>query len=157
LEEWKKMRILEGEDLSREILFHLQEFEDIVKKVEARWPEAKDQAIDSLRERLQTLVEKLPGEWTSIEESRFAQEVSILADRWDVSEEFARIHSHLGKFHSVSKSQDPVGRKLDFLIQELNREVNTTGSKIQDADIRWLIVEAKSTLEQIREQIQNVE
>lgn len=157
LEDWKKMRFQEGEDLSREILLHLGEFEDIVQKVETLWPEAKDQAINSLRDRLQTLVEKLPGEWTSIEESRFAQEVSILADRWDVSEEFARIHSHLGKFRSISKSQDPVGRKLDFLIQELNREVNTTGSKVQDADIRWLIVEAKSTLERIREQIQNVE
>lgn len=157
LEDWKRMRLREGEDLSQEILYHLREFEDIVTKIEARWPEARDQAIDSLRDRLQALVEKLPGEWTSIEESRFAQEVSVLADRWDVSEELARIHSHLDKFHSVSGSKDPVGRKLDFLIQELNREINTTGSKVQDADIRWLVVEAKSTLERIREQIQNVE
>lgn len=157
LGEWRQMRIREGDDMSKEILFHLGEFEEIVKKIEARWPDAKDQAIDSLRDRLQTLVEKLPGEWTSIEESRFAQEVSILADRWDVSEEFARIHSHLDKFHSVSKCKDPIGRKLDFLIQELNREVNTTGSKVQDADIRWLVVEGKSTLERIREQVQNVE
>ncbi len=157
LEDWTTMRIKEGEDLQNEIMSHLEEFEAIVAKVEDRWSEARDQAIESLRDRIRTLVEKLPGQWTDMEESRFAQEVSVLADRWDVSEELARIHSHLQKFHNMAQSKGALGRKLDFLIQELNREINTTGSKVQDAEIRWLVVEAKASLERIREQIQNVE
>ena len=157
LEDWKTMRLREGCDLHDEVMTHLREFEDIVTQIEERWPESRDQAIEALRERIGTLMERLPGERTEIEESRFAQEVSVLADRWDVSEEIARIHSHLDKFRSISESKGAVGRKLDFLIQELNREVNTTGSKVQAAQIRWLILEAKSSLERIREQIRKVE
>lgn len=157
LEDWKTMRLREGQDLHDEVATHLREFESIVTQIEELWPEARDQAIDALRDRINTLMARLPGERTEIEESRFAQEVSVLADRWDVSEEIARINSHLAKFRSISEGTGTVGRKLDFLIQELNREINTTGSKVQDAQIRWLVVEAKSSLERIREQIQNVE
>jgi uncharacterized protein (TIGR00255 family) len=92
-----------------------------------------------------------------IDPNRVAQEVSLLADKWDVSEELARLASHISKFGEIASGTESEGRKLDFLIQEMNREVNTMGSKVGDAEFRWMVVDAKSCLERIREQIQNVE
>jgi uncharacterized protein (TIGR00255 family) len=80
-----------------------------------------------------------------------------LTDKWDVAEELARIKSHIIKFKSTGEEAESSGRKLDFIIQEINREVNTVNSKVADAEIRWLAVEAKAALERIREQIQNLE
>ena len=81
----------------------------------------------------------------------------ILTDKWDVSEELARLKSHISKFRSTGKESESSGRKLDFIVQEMNREVNTLDSKIADAEIRWLAVDSKAALERIREQIQNLE
>lgn len=97
-----------------------------------------------------------------IDEARIAQEVSLMADKWDVSEELARLAAHIERFRQTMEGgeaggKELAGRRLDFLIQEMNREVNTMGSKVGDADFRWGVVEAKSCLERIREQIQNVE
>jgi uncharacterized protein (TIGR00255 family) len=92
-----------------------------------------------------------------IDQNRIAQEVSLMADKWDVSEELKRLSAHISKFKEITSGKDSEGRKLDFLIQEMNREVNTMGSKVGDAEFRWMIVDAKSCLERIREQIQNVE
>ena len=92
-----------------------------------------------------------------MDEARVAQEVSLLSDRWDVSEELARLAAHVERFQETMDGRDLAGRRLDFLIQEMNREVNTMGSKVADAEFRWGVVEAKSCLERIREQIQNVE
>jgi uncharacterized protein (TIGR00255 family) len=92
-----------------------------------------------------------------IDQNRIAQEISLLADKWDVSEELTRLSAHAAKFREIASGKESEGRKLDFLVQEMNREVNTMGSKVGDAEFRWTVVEAKSCLERIREQIQNVE
>ena len=92
-----------------------------------------------------------------VDEARIAQEVALMSDKWDVSEELARLEVHTEKFRQTMDIQEPCGKKLDFLIQEMNREINTMGSKVNDADFRWGVVEAKTCIERIREQIQNIE
>ncbi len=92
-----------------------------------------------------------------LEESRMMQEIVVMTDKWDVSEEIARLKSHISKFRSTGEDAESSGRKLDFIVQEMNREVNTLDSKISDAEIRWLAVDSKAALERIREQIQNLE
>jgi uncharacterized protein (TIGR00255 family) len=88
---------------------------------------------------------------------RVAQEIALFADRSDISEEIVRFHSHLQQFRSLQSAAEPVGRQMDFLVQELNREVNTMGSKSNDAEMTRLVVTIKAELEKIREQVQNVE
>ena len=92
-----------------------------------------------------------------LEEQRYMQEIVLLTDKWDVAEELARLKSHIAIFRSAGDSDESAGRKLDFIVQEMNREVNTLDSKVADAEIRWLAVDAKAALERIREQIQNLE
>ncbi|MCL2817506.1 MAG: DUF1732 domain-containing protein, partial [Clostridiales bacterium] len=101
-------------------------------------------------------IEALLGE-VVIDEARLANEVAFLADKADVCEELARMQSHLGQFAQTLSLEEPVGRKLDFLVQEMNREVNTIGSKANNLEITSLVIEAKSLVEKIREQIQNIE
>ena len=107
-------------------------------------------------ERLRERVAQLLGD-TSIDEARLLQEVAILADRCDITEELVRFSSHCTQFGESLASPEPVGRKLDFLVQELNREVNTIGSKANDAEITSQVVALKAELERIREQVQNIE
>ncbi|SEA65430.1 TIGR00255 family protein [Desulfuromusa kysingii] len=104
-----------------------------------------------LQERLARLEEN------SGDPQRVAQEIAIFADRCDISEEITRFNSHLSQFHDLLKQQDPVGRQLDFLVQELNRETNTMGSKSNDANLTRHVVAVKAELEKIREQVQNIE
>ena len=101
-------------------------------------------------------VQKLLGEDPPAVE-RLNQELAVYADRCDVTEELTRLESHLAQFHATMKGKKSMGRRLDFLLQEMGREVNTTGSKANDAEIALHIVEIKSELEKIREQIQNIE
>jgi uncharacterized protein (TIGR00255 family) len=88
---------------------------------------------------------------------RFAQEAALIADRMEITEELVRLRSHFKQFDSLLSLEEPIGRKLDFLLQEMNREVNTIGSKANDAEIAAMVVELKSEMEKVREQIQNVE
>ena len=92
-----------------------------------------------------------------LDEMRLAQEVALIADRMEITEELVRLRSHFKQFDSLLNSDEPVGRKLDFLLQEMNREVNTIGSKANDAEIAAMVVELKSEMEKVREQIQNIE
>jgi len=92
-----------------------------------------------------------------VDEARLAQEIAFMADRGDVTEELVRFDSHLRQLDDTLLLEEPVGRKLDFLLQELNREVNTIGSKANDAEIASCVVQLKAELEKIREQIQNIE
>lgn len=152
---WKKMRELEGSHLKSAIYEHLEALEKISAEIAERWQPAKDAAFEAMRERINRALEA--SNVAAPDDSRFVQEAVIIADRWDVSEELARLSSHIAKFREIGGDAEPVGRKLDFLVQEMNREVNTINSKVADADIRWLSVEAKTALERIREQIQNLE
>jgi uncharacterized protein (TIGR00255 family) len=108
---------------------------------------------DRLKERISTLTQGM----VEIDPARIAQEAAFLADRSDISEEIVRAESHLDHFEQIMDSDEPAGRKLNFLLQELNREFNTMGSKIANAEVAHLIIDIKSELEKIREQAQNVE
>lgn len=149
-----EMKKAEGAKLRGVIEADLVLFEGIITKLSERWKTASGEALEALR----TRIEKVMGHFAlEIDEARVAQEVSLMADKWDVSEELARLSAHIERFRQTMDGQELAGRRLDFLIQEMNREVNTMGSKVCDADFRWGVVEAKSCLERIREQIQNVE
>lgn len=154
VESWQKMRSLEGNHLRTEVISHFSELENSLNEIEQKWSIARDSALELLRERISKTLSELNE---TMEESRFLQEIVILTDKWDVAEELARIKSHIIKFKSTGEEAESSGRKLDFIIQEINREVNTVNSKVADAEIRWLAVEAKAALERIREQIQNLE
>jgi uncharacterized protein (TIGR00255 family) len=146
------MRRQEGDTLLADFAARLQFFSEVVEQVAAAVPELLAQRKNMLQERL----EKLLGN-TQLDPLRLAQEVVILADKTDVTEELVRLRSHMQQFQSFLKEEGAVGRKLDFLVQEFLREVNTLASKISDARIAHLTVELKSELEKIREQIQNIE
>lgn len=153
--EWKKMRELEGQHLRTDVETHLEALEALRTQIRDKWHAAKDAAFAAMLERVAKALEASGA--PKPDESRIAQEAVFIADRWDISEEIARLDSHIAKFRTTGDAEDAVGRKLDFLVQEMNREVNTINSKVADSDIRWLAVEAKATIERIREQIQNLE
>lgn len=154
VKDWLEMRAVEGGHLRDEVLSHLEELEKLTAEIETRWLAAKDETFEAMRARISETLESF-GE--KLDEGRYMQEIVILSDKWDVSEELARLKSHVAKFRMTGDENEPTGRKLDFIVQEMNREVNTLDSKIADADIRWLAVNAKAALERIREQIQNLE
>jgi uncharacterized protein (TIGR00255 family) len=149
-----EMRQKEGENLRKAVDEYLSSFESLVGSIEEYWNRKKGELFEELRNRVTTLLE---GATTEADQGRVAQELALMGDKWDISEEFVRSRSHCKQFRTIIEGPSSEGRKLDFLIQEMNREVNTMGSKITDAELRWLVVEAKTLLEKIREQIQNVE
>ena len=146
------MRGREGEKLRDDVLGRIDEIGRLTGIVEERSP----QTVAEYRARLeQKLRETLEG--MSVDDSRILTECAIFADRVAVDEETVRLRSHLDQLTALVNGESPVGRKMDFLIQELNRESNTIGSKCQSADIARVVVDLKSEIEKIREQIQNVE
>ena len=151
---WQKMREQEGLHLKEEVLLHLGLLTNLADKISRLWSPARDLAFAAMKKRMEDSVASF-GE--QLDQGRLLQELALLTDRWDITEELARLRSHIAKFISTGEEKDSSGRKLDFIVQEMNREVNTRDSKVADAEIRWLAVEAKATLERIREQIQNVE
>lgn len=152
---WEKMRRAEGKHLEEAISKHLAELERFISEISNRWVLAKDLAFDAMKERLKKALDA--SGIAPIDDSRFAQEALVIADRWDILEELDRLESHVVKFRKIGSVPEPVGRKLDFLVQEMNREINTISSKVLSSEIRWFAVEAKTALERIREQIQNLE
>lgn len=149
----QEMRKTEGGKLHEKVSDDLSKLESIIETLKERWKIASGEAIEGLRTRIENVMEHYNLE---IDEARIAQEVALMSDRWDVSEETARLEAHTGKFRKVM-DEDSCGKKLDFLIQEMNREINTMGSKVNDSDFRWGVVEAKTCIERMREQIQNIE
>lgn len=156
IEALMEMKRSEGSKLESAVVQDVATFEGLLEGLSKRWDKASAEAMESLKTRIEKIMERFDLE---IDQNRIAQEVSILADKWDVSEELARLAGHVSKFKEIAFDgrRESEGRKLDFLIQEMNREVNTMGSKVGDAEFRWTIVDAKSCLERIREQIQNIE
>lgn len=152
VEAMETMRLREGEALLADLTARRRTLSDIIERIALRAPAMAAEYAVRLRERLTQL---LSG--TTLDEARFAQEVALMADRSDITEELVRFRSHLVQFDDALKLSEPVGRKLDFLMQEFNREVNTIGSKAGDADTAALVVELKAELEKIREQVQNIE
>ena len=146
------MRLREGVVLMEDLAARRDTLSDLIVGVAERAPRMVTDTAKKLTER----VGQLAGE-IGLDEIRIAQEIAFMADRCDITEELVRFGSHLVQFDETLLMDEPVGRKLDFLLQELNREVNTIGSKANDADITFCVVQLKAELEKIREQIQNIE
>ncbi len=153
LEGVEAMRAREGESLARDLARRLDRLEELFDQVTARTPEI----LENYRQRLNQRIAQLLENPDQVDPQRIAQEVAILADKADITEEAVRARSHLAQFRRMLASPGPVGRKLDFLLQELNREANTMASKSPDADAAQQVVEIKAELERIREQVQNLE
>ena len=147
-----KMREAEGARLHRDIIEKADRLERLVGEVEKITPET----VNEYRERLQAKLEELLGT-NRFDEQRVLTEVALLADKVAVDEETVRLRSHIHQLRQLVSSEEPVGRKIDFLVQEMNREANTIGSKSQNSKIAYLVVDMKAEIEKIREQIQNVE
>ncbi len=152
LEDFNAMRAREGEKLAEDLLQKADHIEEMVQAVERQAPNT----VSAYRERLEAKLREVLAD-TSAAEERLIAEAAIFADRVATDEETVRLHSHLSQFRKLMEEGSPIGRKLDFLIQEFNREANTIGSKCQDSEIAYLVVELKSEIEKIREQVQNIE
>jgi uncharacterized protein (TIGR00255 family) len=146
------MRDAEGAALKRELAKRI----DLAKRIIGEIEQAVPRANEERRARLELRIAELMGERT-IDPARIAQEVALLVDRADITEEIARLASHTAQFEELLAAKEPVGRKLDFMLQEMHREANTIGSKTANAQISHLVVGLKSELERTREQVQNVE
>jgi uncharacterized protein (TIGR00255 family) len=147
-----KMRTAEGRHLSRDLRARIRTIEKSVGTISQKVP----QVVRAYQARLQKRVNELAGA-APIDPQRLVQEVAILADRSDISEELVRLESHLKQLKTLFRETQPVGRKLEFLLQEINREINTVGSKSMDGSISQQVVAVKAELEKMREQIQNIE
>jgi uncharacterized protein (TIGR00255 family) len=147
-----KMREDEGRNLEKDILNQISSIETLRKSIAAKQSITIQKFQDKLNEKIKILTSGI-----EIDPARIAQESALLADRCDVTEEIVRLKSHLEQFNILIASNDPQGRKLEFLTQEINREVNTTGSKTIDLEVSRAVIEMKSCLEKIREQLANIE
>ncbi len=147
------MREAEGRNLREDLVSRIRTVEKLREQIGQEAPLAVEHMRQKMRQRIQQLLE----DPTWFDDQRFTMEVAVMAERSDIDEELARLSSHCQQFHDLLDADEPVGRKLDFLIQEMNREVNTIGSKANYAAITNLVVELKAELEKIREQVQNIE
>jgi len=146
------MRESEGAALKNDLSARLRGFAETVKGIDARLPELMTKRETALKERLDTLLRGI-----DIDPARLAQEAAILVDKADITEELVRLRSHIDQFTGFLDSSEPCGRKLDFLLQEFLREVNTIASKSANADTAYQVVDLKNELEKMREQVQNLE
>ena len=152
LQSFLSMRQTEGERLCADLLAKLEGLEKMLLQIE----EIEPGVAESYRERLYAKLQELLAD-TQIDQQRILTETAIFAEKTAIDEETVRLHSHIAQFRELLASAEPVGRKLDFLVQEMNREVNTIGSKAQELKITKIVVDMKSEIEKIREQIQNIE
>ncbi len=152
LKAYNAMRATEGEKLAADIGSRLDTIETLTGKVEERSPETVKEYREKLTARMQEVLQS-----TTIDETRILTEAAIYADKIAVDEETVRLRSHVSQLRAMIASDEPMGRKMDFLIQEVNRESNTIGSKCNDVEIARVVVELKAEVEKIREQVQNIE
>ncbi len=153
LDDLETMRKNEGDFIAADLTARLNDIEACIGQIKNDSDDLPNQYQERLKERIAALIR----ETVEIDPGRIAQEAAFLADRSDISEEIVRAASHIRQFRQIMRSKEPAGRKLNFLLQELHREFNTIGSKVGHADTSHRVVEVKSELEKIREQIQNVE
>lgn len=146
------MRETEGEQMKKDVLSRADYILDCVSFIESRSP----QTVKEYNDKLIARVHELIGD-ASLDENRIIQEVAIYADKVAVAEETVRLRSHISQLKEFLESSEPIGRKMDFLVQEINRETNTIGSKACDVEIARKVVDIKAEVEKIREQIQNIE
>jgi len=152
LSDLERMRLREGEALAKDLTTHLEAIRTAKAAVAEKAPTVSQEAFERMKGRVRTLLQgELP------DPARLHQELALFADRSDISEELVRLESHMVQFDQMLRSKESVGKTLEFLLQEMGREVNTIGSKANDAEIAALVVRMKAELEKLREQVQNVE
>jgi uncharacterized protein (TIGR00255 family) len=147
-----QMRREEGTAIYRDMEQRLDVIRGILETINARAP----QVVAEYQKRLAERIKELTAGY-DLDDSRLAQEVALLAEKSDITEEIVRMHSHIGQFVALLQSDEAEGKKIDFLLQEMNREINTIGSKSNDAEIARQVIDAKSELSKLREQAQNIE
>lgn len=152
LNDFTAMRVREGERIERDLRDRISYMEELAKKVDERSP----QTVAEYRDKLYSKIKELLDD-RDVDEGRILTEVAIFADKVAVNEETVRLSSHFEEFYQILDANLPAGRKLDFLIQEINRETNTIGSKASDVEIAKIVVTLKGEIEKLREQIQNIE
>jgi len=152
MEQFLSMREREGERIEKDLCQRVEYMKTLCEKIDKRSPETVKEYSDRLYAKIKEVLED-----RAVDEARVLTEVAIFADKVAVNEEIVRLESHFKEFYNIISKNEPAGRKLDFLIQEINREVNTTGSKCNDIEIARLVVELKGEIEKLREQIQNIE
>lgn len=148
----ERERCREGRFLKKDAVQRVRHLERLWQKVKKRLPIVQEELKEKLSARVAAL---LAG--AEIDQGKLLQEVAFLVQRSDITEELVRLHSHLAALHALLRESEPIGKKMDFLLQEIQREVNTIGSKADDATVRQLVVEAKGEVEKLREQAQNIE
>ena len=148
------MRAVEGEHIQQDLVDRIVTLENIISQIDTNKVGAVEAYRDHIRSKIQEYLVSLEA---SISEERFLQEIAILADKTDITEEIVRFSSHVVQLKNTLTDKNPIGRKVDFILQEMNREVNTIGSKAMDSNITEFVVQLKCELEKIREQVQNVE
>ena len=148
------MRAVEGEHIQQDLVDRIVTLQNIISHIDTN----KAGAVEAYREHIRSKIQEyLVSLEASINEERFLQEIAILADKTDITEEIVRFSSHVVQLKNTLTDKNPIGRKVDFILQEMNREVNTIGSKAMDSNITEFVVQLKCELEKIREQVQNVE
>ena len=148
------MRTVEGKHIEQDLLSRISTLENVIKHID----ENKAGAVEAYREHIKGKIQEyLVSLEASISEDRFLQEIALLADKTDITEEIVRFNSHVVQLKNTLVDENSIGRKVDFILQEMNREVNTIGSKAMDSSITEFVVQLKCELEKIREQVQNVE
>jgi len=152
LKSLQTMREEEGKNLQKDLGQQIDSIENHLTDIKSRHPQVVAEYQDKLKERIKNITDGI-----ELDETRLAQETALLADRSDITEEMTRLKSHINQFRSFLNKNEPIGRKLEFVTQEINREINTTGSKSSDIIISKRVIEIKSDLEKIREQVQNIE
>lgn len=152
IESFVAMREREGERIEKDLKARVMYMESLAKKIEERSPETVKEYSSKLYQKIKEVLED-----RDVDEARLLTEVAVFADKVAVNEELVRLNSHFEEFLKIISTPEPAGRKLDFLIQEINREINTTGSKAVDIEIAKTVVELKAETEKLREQIQNIE
>ena len=152
LDKLEVMRVAEGKKLEEDLLEKIAYLEGRLSEIEDIIKDAPDRYMQKLTEKLKNLLED-----RDIDESRILTEAAIFADKTAIDEEIVRLKSHFAQFRSILDADEPAGRKLDFLVQEMNRETNTIGSKTNELKVTSIVLDMKSTIEKVREQIQNVE
>jgi uncharacterized protein (TIGR00255 family) len=147
-----EMRKTEGENIKQDLLVRIERVQNLVDKIAENSKGIVEEYVSKLEKRVKEILKT-----DVVDENRIAQEAVIYADKTSIEEELTRLNSHIVQFKELVNSDGPVGKKLDFMIQEMNREINTIGSKSGKFEITQLVIKIKTQIEDIREQIQNIE
>lgn len=154
LEDWNGSREEEAKTLKADLTMRFAKMRDWLNQINAKAPEVKESRFQAVRERVQEILQRME---VAFDENRFLQEIVLIADKLDISEECIRLDAHIKRLFELMENAEDAGRKLDFTLQESFREINTCGNKVQDSQVSVIVVDYKNELEKCREQVQNIE